>query len=224
MAVAGSIAYIGTMNLLRDLEVFEADARARLATRLDRPGAAPVLTSDFDLNPQYRPGPRALTPAAVLVGLVERPQGLSVLLTQRTADMPTHAGQVAFPGGRVQPEDVDAAAAALREAQEEVGLAPDLVRVVGGFDAYETVTGYAVSPIVAFVDPAFTPRPDPREVADVFETPFAWLMDPANHQRHERAWQGGARSYYAMPFEGRYIWGATAGMIRALWRRLYGAS
>jgi 8-oxo-dGTP pyrophosphatase MutT (NUDIX family) len=222
LALLGVMAYTFTMQLSEEARALEADVRSRLSSRLDPPGLSHPRLSDFDLNPQSRPAPRRLTPAAVLVGLVERPHGLSLLLTQRTETMPTHPGQIAFPGGRIQPEDADVAAAALREAREEVGLDPSHARVLGGFEAYETVTGYAVSPVVALVDPAFRARPDPREVASVFETPFAWLMDPANHERHERVWQGGSRSYYAMTHEGRYIWGATAGMIRALWLRLYG--
>jgi 8-oxo-dGTP pyrophosphatase MutT (NUDIX family) len=202
---------------------------ALLSRRLDPLEAASAgalevpRRSDYDLNPHVRPGePRTLKPAAVLAAIVRRPQGWTMLLTRRTAEMPTHAGQVAFPGGRVQAEDRDPVATALREAQEETGVDPRFVTPIGTFDAYETVTGFRVVPIVAVVEPGFTLNPDPREVAQVFEAPWEFLMNPANHERHEREWQGTTRAYYAMPYQGHYIWGATAGMIKALYDRLYG--
>jgi 8-oxo-dGTP pyrophosphatase MutT (NUDIX family) len=204
----------------------DADFLSRLArlSPLDFPagwGASPP-TSDFDLNPQYRPADqRALKPAAVLAGVIERQNGLTMLLTKRTEDMPTHAGQIAFPGGRIQAEDASPVAAALREAEEETGLSPRFVSPVGTFEPYETVTGFSVAPILALVQPGFTITPDPREVAEVFEAPIWYLMNPAHHERHERDWQGGKRAFYVMPWEGRFIWGATAGMIRRLYRRLY---
>ncbi len=178
--------------------------------------------SDYDLAGSARPADRPLKPAAVLAPLIRRPDGWTMLLTQRAAEMPTHAGQVAFPGGRVQAEDADPVATALRETEEEVGLTRNFVTPVGALDAYETVTGYHVTPIVAVVEPGFTLRLDPREVADVFEAPLAFLMDPANHERHERDWQGQRRAFYVMPWQNRFIWGATAGMIKALYDRLYG--
>jgi 8-oxo-dGTP pyrophosphatase MutT (NUDIX family) len=137
--------------------------------------------------------------------------------------MKRHAGQVAFPGGRVDPGDASPLAAALREAQEEVGLDPAHAAVLGQADPYLTGTGYLIAPFVARLDPGFRPSPDPREVAAVFETPLSFLMTPANHQRHEREHEGVLRAYYAMPHNDRYIWGATAGIIRALYDRLYGA-
>lgn len=206
----------------------DADFEARLRTRLDplEFGAGwgdPPPTGDYDLNPHARPAERPiLKPAAVLAPVVRRPEGYTFLLTQRTDDMPTHAGQIAFPGGRLQPEDDGPVGAALREAHEEVGLDPRFVQPVGALAPYETVTGFTVAPIVALVEPGFTLRPDPREVADVFEAPAAFLMNPANHERHEREWQGGTRAFYVMPYGGRFIWGATAGMIKALYHRLYG--
>lgn len=191
---------------------------ARLRARLLAPTQAPAPAySDFDLLPQLRPpGPLGRKDASVLVPLIARPEGLSVLLTRRTADMPTHAGQIAFPGGRRQAEDPDAVATALREAQEEVGLAPERVEVLGLVEAYETVTEYRVTPVVGLVRDPGPLAPDPREVAAIFEAPFAFLMDPANLQRHEREWQGMQRAYYAIPYQEHYIWGATAGMLRAL--------
>jgi 8-oxo-dGTP pyrophosphatase MutT (NUDIX family) len=206
------------------------DLEERLRARLDPLEFSEDWSSrpprgDFDLNPQFRPAaPRALNRAAVLAGIVRRPEGYTLLLTQRTNDMPTHAGQVAFPGGRLQEGDAGPVAAALREAEEEIGLAPRFVHPIGAFDAYETVTGFCIAPIVALVEPGFTLRADPREVADIFEAPLSFLFDPRNHERHEREWGGGTRAYYVMPFQNRFIWGATAGMIRALYRRLYEAA
>jgi 8-oxo-dGTP pyrophosphatase MutT (NUDIX family) len=205
--------------------MIEADFVERVTSRLaPLDGRAPMRgCSDFDLDPGARPlEARALRPAAVLVPIVRRASGWTVLLTQRTADMPTHAGQIAFPGGRLQPEDAGPVAAALREAQEETGLERSFVQPVGLSDPYETVSAFHVTPVVAFVEPGFVLKPDPREVAEVFETPLAFLMDPANHQTRHREWRGGRRSYYAMPYENRFIWGATAGMIKALYDRLYG--
>ncbi|NWH07750.1 MAG: CoA pyrophosphatase [Alphaproteobacteria bacterium] len=185
--------------------------------------ARPPVTSDFDLNPQYRAviGPRTLRQAAVLVPLITREAGLSVLFTQRAADLPSHAGQVSFPGGRVQPEDDGPVGTALRETQEETGIAPRFVEPLGMLDPYETVTGFAVSPVVGLVHPGFDLKPDPREVAHVFEAPFTFLMNPANQETHTREWEGRTRVFYAVPYDGHYIWGATAGMLMNFYRRLF---
>jgi 8-oxo-dGTP pyrophosphatase MutT (NUDIX family) len=156
-------------------------------------------------------------PAAVLMPVVLRESGLTMLLTQRTEDMPSHAGQVAFPGGRVQPEDADAIDTALRETEEEIGLARGHVDVIGTLDRYVTGTGFLITPVVGLVTPPFVITPDPREVADVFEVPLQFLLDVANHQIHARQYNGRERRFYAMPYENRYIWGATAGMLRNLW-------
>lgn len=181
--------------------------------------------SDFDLNPeQWPPTDRPLTPAAVLMGLVERPEGVSVLLTRRADTLRNHTGQVALPGGRRDPGET-ASQTALREAQEEIGLEPALVTLVGQSTPYRTGTGYLITPVVGFVRPAFTLRPNPDEVAEIFETPFGFLMDPANYQQQERTLPSGeVRRFYAMTHENQYIWGATAGMLRALYDRLYGAA
>ncbi|MDB5363164.1 MAG: CoA pyrophosphatase [Rhodospirillales bacterium] len=153
------------------------------------------------------------TQAAVLVPLIRRPEGLQVMLTQRTAHLTDHAGQISFPGGRAEPEDRDAVATALREAEEEVGLPPDLVQVLGRLDNYVTSTGYEVAPVVGLIQPPFPVTPDPHEVAEVFEVPLAFLVDPRNHERHSREWQGRTRFFYVLPYQDRYIWGATAGML-----------
>ncbi|MDX2235669.1 MAG: CoA pyrophosphatase [Hyphomonadaceae bacterium] len=205
-------------------EDFERRARTRLDP-LDRLAPAVATRSDFDLGGGEDAGAApaaALTAAAVLAPIVRRPGGFTVLLTLRSSNMPSHAGQVSFPGGRVQAEDAGPLAAALRETHEETGIAPEYIRPLGGFGAYRTGTNYLITPVAAFIEPGFTLRPDPREVDDVFETPLSFLMNAANHEKHAREWQGVRREYYAMPWEGRYIWGATAGMLKALHDRLYG--
>ena len=185
----------------------------RLASGL--PVAAAPIGSDFSLS-GIVPIPETWKPASVLVPLVNRAPGITVLLTQRTADMPSHAGQVAFPGGRRQANDVDAAATALRETEEEVGIPARFVDVIGAVDLYHTGTGYEITPIVGIVTPGFTIRADPREVADVFEVPLEHFLDEVNHKIDSRQYQGRERRYYAMPYGERYIWGATAGMLKNL--------
>jgi 8-oxo-dGTP pyrophosphatase MutT (NUDIX family) len=186
---------------------------------------ADPVRSDFDLNPGLKfDNPHALRPAAVLVGLVEREDGLSVLLTRRSDTMRSHTGQIAFPGGRCDPGETPWVTA-LREAQEEVGLDPKFVTLSGLLHGYQTVTGFHVTPVVGFIDPAAEFVASPEEVADVFETPFDFLMNPANHERQHRVTPSGERrNFYAMPWNDRFIWGATAGMLRALYERLHDES
>jgi 8-oxo-dGTP pyrophosphatase MutT (NUDIX family) len=160
--------------------------------------------------------------AAVLVPLVQRAQGLHVLLTRRTDHLRDHAGQVSFPGGRSEPEDQGPAGTALREAEEEVGLAPRHVQVIGTMPTYSTVTSFVVTPVVALIHPPFELKLDGFEVAEAFEVPLAFLMNPANHQRHRFVFDGGEREFLSMPWrsaEGReyFIWGATASMLRNLY-------
>ncbi len=192
-----------------------ADALAQAVARLN---ARPLASSDFDLNPGYRPPPgRTLRPAAVLMAMTERPgTGLSVLLTKRASGLRHHAGQIALPGGKIDAGDADATAAALREASEEVALAPSLVRVIGHLPTHETVTGYQVTPILGLLDAPFIPEPERGEVEEAFFVPLAHLADPANYRVERRRWLGQWRAYYTVPWGPYYIWGATARMLRAL--------
>jgi 8-oxo-dGTP pyrophosphatase MutT (NUDIX family) len=189
---------------------------------LARALARPIPDSARNLSDGFRlPGREGPTmQAAVLVPLVNRAQGLQVLLTQRAADLPDHPGQISFPGGRMEAHDASHAAAALREATEEVGLPAAQVSVLGHLAEYETVTGYRVTPVVGWVEPPFALTPDPIEVADVFEVPLAFLLEPANQQRHFRMLGTLRRDYWAIPYGERYIWGATAAMLLMLDRTL----
>lgn len=166
---------------------------------------------------------RPMAHAAVLVALMQRPQGLTVLLTRRTAHLRDHAGQISFPGGRSEPQDADAVATALREAQEEVGLPAEAVEVLGCLPSYVTITAFHVVPVVALVTPPPHWAPDAREVAEIFEVPLAFLMAPEHHRQHGFDDQGVRRSFFAMPWPdeaGYFIWGATAGMLRNLYHFL----
>ena len=165
-------------------------------------------------------GDEELKPASVLFPIVLRQSGPSVLLTQRTAHLKDHPGQISFPGGRVEPADDSPAATALREAQEEIGLAARHVEILGYLPEYRTGTGFRVTPVVAVVKPPFDLRPEPGEVAEIFEVPFSFLMDSANHQQHSQHYRGKLRHYFAMPYGEYFIWGATAGIIVTLARAL----
>jgi 8-oxo-dGTP pyrophosphatase MutT (NUDIX family) len=181
--------------------------------------AAPGNVSDD--APGVRPAEfTGARPAAVLLPIVDRPGGLSVLLTLRSSALRAHSGQVAFPGGKIDADETPREAA-LREALEEVGLEERFVEPLGWLDPYFTGTGFRVAPLVALVEPSFALKVNRFEVDEVFETPFAFLMDPANHVLEDREWQGRRRKYYAMPHEGRYIWGATAGILRNLYEKLF---
>jgi len=161
-----------------------------------------------------------LTPAAVLFPIVLRDGGQTVLFTQRTAHLRDHAGQISFPGGRVEAEDISPSHTALRETEEEIGLPRERIEILGFLPEYRTGTGFRVTPVVALVLPPFELQPDPFEVAEVFEVPLAFLLDPANHQQHSLHYRGALRNYFAMPYGDYFIWGATAGMIRSLSERL----
>ena len=205
----------------------EALMRAALDPADSRDPEGPP-SSDHDLNPDIALPIDGLQPAAVLVPLIERPEGLTVLFTQRADQLRRHAGQIAFPGGGCEAGE-SAVTAALREAHEEVGLDPALARIAGLATPYRTLTGYHITPVVGFIDPAARFKANAGEVADVFEVPFAFLMDPANHERRHRDQPPGPpRWHWAITWpekggQGRLIWGATAGMVRGLYERLEAA-
>jgi 8-oxo-dGTP pyrophosphatase MutT (NUDIX family) len=197
--------------------------RARLAGT--RPGAhggeawlaglPPELTTRF-----HHLLPTQPTPAAVLVPIVDRHEGLTVLFTQRAADLKHHPGQISFPGGRLEPHDVDALAAALRETEEEIGLARRFVEVVGYLPDHLIISGYRVTPVVGFVQPGFELTLDTTEVTETFEVPLRFLLDPAHHKGRRRLLGEGEIEVYDIPFGERNIWGATAGMLMTLYRLL----
>ncbi|MBS1160347.1 MAG: hydrolase [Proteobacteria bacterium] len=162
----------------------------------------------------------ALVPAAVLFPIVLRDAGKTVLLTQRTAHLRDHAGQISFPGGRVESHDLSPIHTALRETEEEIGLARECIEILGFLPEYRTGTGFRVTPVVGLVTPPFALALDPFEVAEAFEVPLDFLLDPANHQEHSLHYRGALRHYFAMPYGDYFIWGATAGMIRSLTARL----
>jgi len=202
-------------------------ARARLS--LDVPAAlhdhsiTDVIRGDLDLDPAVweQAGVTATRAAAVLVPIVDHPEP-SVLLTTRTAHLPSHANQVAFPGGKIDAGDASPLAAAVREAEEEIGLAHELIDPIGYLDLYLTFSGFRILPVLARVIPNYELRINASEVADVFEVPLSFLMDAANHKRGSRDWKGVRREYYEMPFGERYIWGVTAGILRNLYEKVYG--
>jgi len=200
--------------------------RARARLTLDVPAAlndttAQAKRGDLDLDPVSweRAGVKATRPAAVLIPVVDRSDP-TVLLTLRT-ELPSHPGQIAFPGGKIDPRDRTPADAALREATEEIGLARALIEPIGYLDLYLTFSGYRILPTVARVRPGYRLVINEAEVADAFEVPLAFLMDAQNHALHSRDWKGVTRRYYAMPFGERYIWGVTAGILRNLYERIY---
>lgn len=202
------------------LDRLQADA---LRARFHSPPAwAPEIISD---NRRLEQVPRA---ASVLIAVMQRPQP-SIVLTQRTAHLTAHAGQISFPGGRAEPEDRDAMATALREAHEEIGLPPQKVDVLGTLPKYTTGTGFSITPVVGLVEPDFSLKIDPHEVAEVFEVPFEFLMSPAHHRRHLVNIPGMRREFLSMPWSGAssvgeareyFIWGATASILRNLYRFL----
>ena len=188
-----------------------------LAAALTRPGGP---SSDVDLNPDVvLPGRRVLRDAAVLVPLMEGTDGARLMLTKRASGLRHHPGQIAFPGGKVEPGET-ATEAALREAHEEVGLPRSAAQVIGLLPSHRTVTGFTVTPVLARVD-AFDAVPEPGEVEEVFTVPLAHVLDPANYTVERRPWQGTWRRYYAVPYGPYYVWGATARILRGLADRLH---
>jgi len=195
-----------------------AAIRARLQSL---PGWTPEFAGDGGLFTDREPAT-----AAVLLPLVQRPEGLALLLTRRTDHLRSHAGQISFPGGRVEPEDDGPVATALRETEEEIGLSRRYIQVIGQLPVYSTVTAFQVTPVVALVEPGFTLTLDDFEVAEAFEVPLAFLMNPAHHRHHRFEFGGGERRFLSMPWQGPereyFIWGATAAMLRNLYRLLIG--
>lgn len=203
---------------------FVRRARAKLLTDAPDPRQGDLLSStgEHELSPNLaeiiRETPQR--PAAVLVPVIAR-EAPTVLLTQRTTNLPTHAGQISFPGGKLDPGDPDVLATALREAEEEVGLAPGYADPLGFLDPYVSGTGFRIVPVVALISPAFEMTINRGEVDEAFEVPLEFLMTPGNYARHSREWKGMQRSFYAVPYGERYIWGITAGILRKLYERLY---
>jgi len=212
-----------------------SDAAAEFVRRLMTDGAEPLRArllaeppamslapsrSDFDLNPEMRPSaPRTLAPAAVLIPII-RGSEPTILFTRRTEHLSRHAGQVSFPGGRVHEDDRSLVDTALRETHEEIGITADFVSVAGFLEPYETGTGYAILPVVGLLREGYALVPEVNEVAEIFEVPLAFLLDPANRERRSGEWQGRRREFYAFTYDGHYIWGATAAILVNFGERL----
>ncbi|HET7715096.1 MAG TPA: CoA pyrophosphatase [Bauldia sp.] len=204
-------------------EGFARLARERLHHDSARAGAAlAALPGDHVLNPGFVRGDAPYRDAAVLVPVVARDPAATLLLTLRTPHLASHAGQIAFPGGKIDPSDASPTDAALREAEEEIGLDRAFVTPVGTLDPYLTGSGYRIVPVVAMVDPAHRLTLNPDEVVNAFEVPLSFLMTPENHRRGSREFRGATRYFYEMPFGEHYIWGVTAGIIRGLYERVFG--
>jgi 8-oxo-dGTP pyrophosphatase MutT (NUDIX family) len=201
--------------------VIAALHNGRSLSRRSDLGTAQKLAIGTSDDAALVPPGTALVPASVLVPLVCHPDGMTILLTQRTSHLLHHAGQISFPGGRTEEGDRTPEDAALRESHEEIGLTPDRIDIVGRLDDYVTITGFHVVPVVALLSPPLHLSPDPFEVAEIFEVPLSFVMNPENHQRHSRVTpQGETRWFYALPFQDRYIWGATAAMLVNLYEVL----
>lgn len=200
-------------------DVAEPQLESANAVLVARDRLAQALTSAKLARRESGPA-SALIPAAVLVPLIDRPGGTTVLLTTRSANLSSHAGQISFPGGCVEHDDDSRAATALREAEEEIGLPKSAVELIGELPDYEVQTGFVISPVVGWIVPPVNLRLDANEVAEIFEVPLSFFLDSRNHQRHTHMRDGVSRDYWAMPFAGRHIWGATAGILFSLYRVL----
>ena len=201
------------MSRIAVQSTFTLPTRAEIVSRLaSSPPIEELLTSD-DLERQHEISRKGSKPAAVLLLVVNHPADPTVVFTQRTAHLADHAGQISFPGGRSDEADETPEHTALREAEEEVGISADRIEILGRLPEYHTSTGYCVTPIVGWAEPPLVYRPDPHEVADVFEVPLAFLLDAGNHRYESAFYKGRMRKYWAMPYGERFIWGATAGML-----------
>ncbi|WP_420402264.1 CoA pyrophosphatase [Nisaea sp.] len=189
--------------------IIDAERLRMALTRAVENGAG---RGDHDLNPGMEATGRQ-RPAAVLIPVVEREGGLTLLFTRRSDDLPVHPGQISFPGGRAETHDDGPADTALRETEEEIGVHRRHIEVVGQLDLYRTRTGFEITPVVGLLTPPFDMRPEPGEVQEIFEVPLPFFLDRSNHERHSREWNNQMRSFYAMPYGDYYIWGATAGML-----------
>ncbi len=214
----------GTRDTLFTEEQLRRRVHQRLGGEISHPPGPLETAGDHELNPEWpaagHHGP-VRRPSAVLVPLTIRQSGIWVLMTRRADHLANHAGQIAFPGGKICPADRAPVNAALREAQEEIGLHPSYVDVIGRLDDYRTATGFDIAPFIGIVRSGFTLVPDANEVADILQVPLAFVMTPANHQIREVIWRGQPRRFYAMPYKKHYIWGATAGILRRMYERLY---
>ena len=179
-----------------------------------------VSTSDFDLNPNSNISVGELTEAGVLVALVERPDGVNIILTKRAAHLSNHPGQISFPGGKCERDDADIVFTALREAKEEIGLNPEIVNVLGSLPTHDTITGFKITPTVGWIETGWYGVADPSEVSEIFEVPLAHIMKPKNFHIQTRVWKGINRSYYCVPYGPYYIWGATACILRGFARQM----
>lgn len=182
-----------------------------------------LVIGDHLLNPEFHDElmRTRLRDAAVLIGIVDRPEGAGVILTQRNANLRSHSGQISFPGGRTDTTDPSPEFTALRETEEEIGLPTDEIEIVGRMPDYLAGSGYRIAPVLAIIKPDYRLTLNPHEVDEAFEVPLAFLMDPANHHKRSKVFKERERHYYEMPFGERHIWGMTAGIIHTLYRRLY---
>ncbi|MEM7619633.1 MAG: CoA pyrophosphatase [Pseudomonadota bacterium] len=216
-----------TINTENAFSISDFEKRARQFLSADVPKidhqSLPKVLGDHQLNPDLHPAliPQIKYVAAVLIPVISRPHGPCIIFTKRSEDLPHHPGQISFPGGIAQSQDHNLLTTALREANEEIGLHETSCRTIGYLDPYLTVTGFCITPVVGLIERDFVAKIDPKEVANVFDVPLAFLMSSANHQKHSLSWQGKVRYYHAMPYKNHYIWGATAGILHSLYERLY---